>query len=199
MTKKPSTRAKGPSTPERIHPVTRKAQAGKLLPGATIYGVRPDSNEYVAWDGEQYVLRPSRDNVLADDSLMPIGSVRELRVDHPHPGPMGQVDVVIPTPQCATRDKNTNFYLKNGSYQTIVFCEHEYSLTRQAGAIVKVLHEAGGKPVAKADIQSKTKCGKISDSFRRLDGPQVWKKLIEVTKGRKGFYRLHPQAFGHSQ
>jgi hypothetical protein len=90
------------------------------------------------------------------------------------------------------------FYPKNG-YQTIVFCDQEYRLTSQAGAIVKVLHEAGGKEVPKTEIQSKTRCGKISDSFRRIDGPQVWKKLIVVTKGRKGFYSLHPQAFTHSQ
>jgi hypothetical protein len=98
----------GPSTPEGIRPVTRKAHARKPLPGAIIYGVRPDSNAYVAWDGEQYVLRPSRDNVLADDSLMPIGSVQELRVDHPHPGPMGQVEVVIPTPQLTNENQNTS-------------------------------------------------------------------------------------------
>jgi hypothetical protein len=76
------------------------AQAGQALPGATIIGLSErDLNKYVAWDGEKYVLRPSRDNVLADDSLIPIGSVRELSIDHPHPGPMDQVEVVIPTSQ----------------------------------------------------------------------------------------------------
>jgi hypothetical protein len=99
----------------------------------------------------------------------------------------------------ATRTKKSSFYTKDRSYQTIVFCGREYNLTPQAGAILKVLHESGGKPVAKADIQSKTTCGKIADSFRRLDGPQVWKKLIEVTKGRKGFYSLRLQALSHSQ
>lgn len=79
--------------------VRQKNSKRKLLPGATIYGVRPDSNQYVAWDGEQYVLRPTRDAVLADKSLMPIGSVRELQVDNPHPGRMAAVEVVIPAPQ----------------------------------------------------------------------------------------------------
>jgi hypothetical protein len=79
--------------------VRKKNSKRKLLPGETIYGVRPGSNQYVAWDGEQYVLRPTRDAVLADKSLMPIGSVRELRVDHPHPGRMAAVEVVIPAPQ----------------------------------------------------------------------------------------------------
>jgi hypothetical protein len=73
---------------EGISPVTRKTQERRLLPGATIYGVRPDSNEYVAWDGEQYVLYQIKERVLADDSLIPIGSVQELSVDHSHPGPV---------------------------------------------------------------------------------------------------------------
>jgi len=93
MPKKPS---------KRIHRITRKSFAGKVLPGATIYGVRPNSTEYVAWDGKEYVLRPSKENVLADDSLMPIGSVQELRVEHPHPGPSYRIEVVIPTRKPAT-------------------------------------------------------------------------------------------------
>ena len=99
MPEKPSTRTTGPLRPESINPVTPNTKARKRLPGATIYGVRPDSNEYVAWDGEQYVLYQTKERVLADDSLIPIGSVQELRVDHPHPGPVDRVEVVIPTPQ----------------------------------------------------------------------------------------------------
>ncbi len=91
------------------------------------------------------------------------------------------------------------FYLRNGSYQTFSCDGHEYNLTPQAAAIVKILYEAQGKLVAGADIQSRTGCGKISDSFRCLDGPQVWKKLIQIEKGRKGFYSLHLQAFNRSQ
>ena len=87
MPRKPSTRIKEHLT-EGISPVTRKTQERRLLPGATIYGVRPDSNEYVAWDGEQYVLYQIKERVLADDSLIPIGSVQELSVDHSHPGPV---------------------------------------------------------------------------------------------------------------
>ncbi len=89
-----------------IIPRTHERPAGirheferKLLPGGTIYGVGPDSNEYVAWDGEQYMVYQTKERVFADDSLIPIGSVQELRVDHPHPGPMGQVEVVIPKPK----------------------------------------------------------------------------------------------------
>lgn len=104
MPRKTSTRTKLPLTPERVHPVPGRAQAGKLLPGATIYGVLPDSTEYVAWDGKQYVLCQTKERVLADATLLLIGSVQELRVDHPHAGPVDRVEVVIPTSQ-----------LKNGS------------------------------------------------------------------------------------
>jgi hypothetical protein len=117
MAKKPSTRTKGPSTPESIRPVTRKAQAREPLPGATIYGVRPDSNEYVAWDGEKYVLCQTKERVLADDSLMLIGSVQELRVDHPHlVGQVDRVEVVIPTPQLTdgSRDHGPEPVMRQG-------------------------------------------------------------------------------------
>lgn len=117
MPKKPSTRTKGPSTPESIRPATRKAQAREPLPGATIYGVRPDSNEYVAWDGEKYVLCQTKERVLADDSLMLIGSVQELRVDHPHlVGQVDRVEVVIPTPQLTegSRDHDPEPVMRQG-------------------------------------------------------------------------------------
>ena len=64
------------------------------LPGATIYGVCPDSNEFVAWNGYSYELRPTKESVLADDSLRLIGSVRELLVDAGWVGKSGQVGVV---------------------------------------------------------------------------------------------------------
>ena len=64
------------------------------LPGATFIGVSSESNEYVAWDGYQYVLRPSLANVLAYDNLIPIGSVKELAVDDGWVGTGGQVGVV---------------------------------------------------------------------------------------------------------
>lgn len=53
--------------------MTKKKSA---LPSATIVGA--NINEFVAWDGEQYVLRPTRDSVLVDGRLKLIGSVREL-------------------------------------------------------------------------------------------------------------------------
>jgi hypothetical protein len=47
-----------------------------------------------------------------------------------------------------SRQNEANFYARTASYQRIVFLGHEYTLTPLAGAIVKVLHEANGKPVA---------------------------------------------------
>lgn len=46
-----------------------------------------------------------------------------------------------------------NFYPKNESYQTIVFLDHEFYLTPQAAAIVKVLHTAEGRLVTAARSQ----------------------------------------------
>jgi hypothetical protein len=40
----------------------------------TIIGA--DIDEFVAWDGGQYVLRPTKESVLADEGLKLIGSVR---------------------------------------------------------------------------------------------------------------------------
>lgn len=97
----------------------------------------------------------------------------------------------------AARSEEPNFKM-NESGQKIEFKGREYNLTPLAGEIVKVLFEADGKKVDKAEIQRKTRCGKISDAFRRPDGPQVWKRLIVVTRGRKGFYSLIPRAFNHS-
>jgi hypothetical protein len=99
---------------------------------------------------------------------------------------------------CASGNDAPNLCPRNGTFQSFRYEGRDYNLTPQAAAIVKVLYEAKGRPVAKAEIQSKTKCGKISDSFRRPDGPQVWKKLIVRTKGRQGFYSLQPNALGHS-
>ena len=57
-------------------PSTTRKKFPSPLPSATITGA--DINEFVAWDGEQYVLRPTKESVLADEGLKLIGSVREL-------------------------------------------------------------------------------------------------------------------------
>jgi hypothetical protein len=210
VTKKPSTRTKRPSTPERIHPIPRKAKAGKLLPGATFFGLSDrDLNKYVAWDGKQYVLCPSRDNVLADDSLIPIGSVRELRVDHPHLGLMGQVEVVIPTHQgspsssvgantAVAKSKSDDLVASPTSdYRSISFNGKTYSLTRNQAVIVKLLHGAHrdgmpavGKDRLLAEIGVET--SRIRDSFKNSP---LWGTLIltggQHHGGRRGTYWLN--------
>jgi len=61
-------------------PSTAKRKFPSPLPSATIIGAH--ISEFVAWDGEceQYVLRPTKESVLADEGLKLIGSVRELSV-----------------------------------------------------------------------------------------------------------------------
>ena len=60
----------------KTSPSTTKKKFPSPLPSATITGA--DINEFVAWDGEHYVLRPTKESVLADEGLKLIGSVREL-------------------------------------------------------------------------------------------------------------------------
>jgi HTH-like domain len=75
------------------------------LPSATTIGAH--INEFVAWDGETYVLRPTKESVLADEGLKLIGSVRELsRIRRFSPG---YVFVQDPSqealcPDCALQD-----------------------------------------------------------------------------------------------
>jgi hypothetical protein len=207
VTKKPSTRTKRPSTPERIHPIPRKAQARKLLPGGTIFGLSDrDLNKYVAWDGKSYIVCPSRDNVLADDSLIPIGSVRELRVDHAHMGPMGQVEVVIPTPQgfpsssvgantAGAKSKSDDLVASPTSdYRSISFNGETYGLTRNQATIVKLLDDAYkrgtpdvGKDTLLGAMEAET--SRVRDSFKKSP---LWGKLIVAGK-TKGTYRLNPK------
>jgi hypothetical protein len=66
------------------HAMTKKTFPSPL-PSATIIGA--NINEFVAWDGEGYVLRPTKESVLADEGLKLIGSVRELsRIQRFSPG-----------------------------------------------------------------------------------------------------------------
>jgi hypothetical protein len=74
----------------------RESPRNTDLPGGTIIASGPNMNDWVAWDGETYVLRQTRDSVLSDSSLRLIGSVRELRVNYPTLG-AGRVEVVIPS------------------------------------------------------------------------------------------------------
>jgi hypothetical protein len=55
----------------KIPPSTTEKKLPPPLPCTTITGA--DINEFVAWDGEQYVLRPTKESVLADEGLKLIG------------------------------------------------------------------------------------------------------------------------------
>lgn len=52
----------------------QKGATQTLLPSATIAGVTPGTDKFVAWDGQHYVVRSTLAAVLADD-LAPIGKV----------------------------------------------------------------------------------------------------------------------------
>lgn len=87
------------------------------------------------------------------------------------------------------------FFSHSTDYRNICYGGSSYVLTTQQAAIIQVLHQAGKTgtdPVSTAQIKTAIKCGKISDSFRAGDGPELWKRLIVPLKGRHGMYRLDP-------
>jgi hypothetical protein len=74
-----------PGTKYSWDPQERTLRREGSLPSAVVNGA--DINEFVAWDGNTYVLRPTKESVLADERLKLIGSVRELsRVRRLEPG-----------------------------------------------------------------------------------------------------------------
>ena len=63
--------------------VTQKGPTQASLPGATIFGVTPGSDQFVAHDGSTYVIRPTLAGVLADDRNTPIGAVSVVETGAP--------------------------------------------------------------------------------------------------------------------
>lgn len=55
--------------------VAQKGPTQTALPGATIVGVTPGSDQFVGWDGSQYILRTTLGDLLASDDITPIGKV----------------------------------------------------------------------------------------------------------------------------
>ncbi len=62
------------------------------LPGATIHGAGID--DWIAWNGESYVIRQTRESIEADKGLRLIGSARALSSGPKRYGP-GLVNVVL--------------------------------------------------------------------------------------------------------
>jgi hypothetical protein len=164
------------------------------LPSATIYGA--NINEFVAWDGQRYVLRPTRDSILADDSLRLIGSVRELsRFIRRGPG-----YVFVPDPWehvCSPRDTadphttpQERFQPKNDDYQVVELDGQSYDLTPYESKILRLLHKAhlekrGSVGIGEIKAALAINSGKMSDWFRKK---KPLKKIILHT-GRQ-HYRL---------
>lgn len=55
--------------------VAQKGPVQSALPGATIVGVQPGSNQFVGYNGSSYVLRSTLADLLSDDRVTPIGKV----------------------------------------------------------------------------------------------------------------------------
>lgn len=55
--------------------VAQKGPSQTVLPGATILGVTPGSDQFVGWDGTKYILRSTLGDLLASDDVTPIGKV----------------------------------------------------------------------------------------------------------------------------
>jgi hypothetical protein len=90
----------------------------KSLPSATIVGAHIE--DFVAWNGESYELRPTKESVMADPSLKFIGSVRELSQAHCNRMMPGYVFVRNPIedtlcPNCRKERNDTKVLQEPGS------------------------------------------------------------------------------------
>jgi hypothetical protein len=88
-------------------------------------------------------------------------------------------------------DKETEFELSD-DYCVLFYQGQQYSLTRSAGQIISLLHEAyrDGKPsLNSAELKRRAKCAKVWHQFRRRDGRKVWELLIRRTE--KDFFCLN--------
>lgn len=63
--------------------VAQKGPTQSSLPGATIIGVTPGSDQFVGFDGQKYVLRNTLADLLADDGITPIGKVSVVQTGTP--------------------------------------------------------------------------------------------------------------------
>jgi len=55
--------------------VAQKGPTQSSLPGATIVGVTPGSDQFVGFNGSKYILRSTLADLLSDDAVTPIGKV----------------------------------------------------------------------------------------------------------------------------
>lgn len=79
----------GAAAPLTSVPV-QKGPTQRILPGSTVLGVAPGSDQFVAWDGSGYVLRPTLAGALGDDGLTPIGKVSVVETGVP------ELPVIVP-------------------------------------------------------------------------------------------------------
>jgi hypothetical protein len=99
----------GPGTPFRAE----KDGETIVLPSATIKGVSPIGGEYVAWDGERYVVRPTAESILADSRLMLVGPVK--RVSNAVAKPAEHATAAKPTVKVPTAPKRLSSLIHSPS------------------------------------------------------------------------------------
>jgi hypothetical protein len=63
--------------------VAQKGPTQSVLPGATVVGVTPGSDLFVGYTGQKYVLRYTLADLLADDTVTPIGKVSVVETGVP--------------------------------------------------------------------------------------------------------------------
>jgi hypothetical protein len=63
--------------------VAQKGPSQTALPGATVVGVTPGSDQFVGWDGSKYILRSTLGDLLASDNITPIGKVSVVETGVP--------------------------------------------------------------------------------------------------------------------
>jgi hypothetical protein len=127
----------------------RVRRPSQSLPGATILG--GDINDYVAWDGEHYVLRQTKDSILSDKSLRLIGSVKELSRNS-QMGP-GRVTVIPSEPhKCDPSSKDRAALSATGSIidsRKNLLVEYKSAV---GGTSNKSIYEARNSGIHKAEF-----------------------------------------------
>ena len=177
---------------------TDRVSGGPLLRAARGYRRKADLEEHlrsaVASEGLAELYDPQLQKLkdairevaipALDEIQRVTESTRSIEINVPRvmmsDGLRSRGGMLEPSPKPHISEKKA-FHLSD-DYCWIEFEEIRYQLTKQAAEIVKMLHEAHCAQrvgVSVRQIQNKTKCGKVWDSFRRRKEGAFWAKLIE--------------------
>ena len=98
------------------------------------------------------------------------------------------------------RKTDTAEFQHSDDYCSVSCQGQSYSLTKSAGLIVRMLHEAhqkGKAGVGSTQIMRQLGCGQLWDQFRRRDGRKFWKALIR--RLGKDFFSLNLPSVSESE